>query len=551
MLSSKRNKGKGGRRAVSAVPRGRAALDVLVRPREPEGPPWRHLPAVLVLAFAARAAVALSGDFVLHPDEIMQYLEPAHWLVFDSGVTYWEYFYGARSWIIPGAVAGVLKLLDVVGLGEPRWYIGAVKLAFCAVSLAIPAGMYFFARRHFGEASARAALVAGAFWYELVGFGHKPMAEFLATAPLLALLALCARPAVDDTRTVWQAALLAVVAAAIRMQYLPLALVLLGIVFVRTGKKVQLMAAAVVLFFVVGAFDAVTWDAGLFHSYITNLRFNLVVGPVRRGESPTHQYFLWLLVASGGLSALCVAASLRYPGRYALLLSLMALILLLHSLQIHKEYRFVFVVLPFWLLIAADVATRLVSWERVPRWRVALPATVFATVSLAGIGNALPYQDRLSKAWSGETSAGFVRNQDPVFAAYRYLARASGVTAVWHADRPYFSLPGYYYLHRKIPFYDESTGGALKNERMAAVRVSHIVSSDPGFSIAGYSLEREFPGVRVLRRDRDAPPVRGWLEYAPTIVGEPFEGIMARMNPHAPVPPANAGIRLAPRRKGG
>ena len=55
------------------------------------------------------------------------------------------------------------------------WYVGAVKLLFCALSLAIPAGMYFFSRRHFGEAAARAALLAGALWYELVGFAHKRM----------------------------------------------------------------------------------------------------------------------------------------------------------------------------------------------------------------------------------------------------------------------------------------------------------------------------------------------------------------------------------------
>ena len=171
--------------------------------------------AVLVLAFAARAAVALCGDFVLHPDEIMQYLEPAHRLAFGNGVFYWEYFYGARSWL----VAGVLKLFDLVGLGQPWWYVGGVKLLFCALSLAVPAAMYWTGRRHFGEAVARVALLAGAFWYELVGLAHKPLTEFVATAPLLALLALCLRPNADGSRVVWQAAGLAVLTAAIRQQY--------------------------------------------------------------------------------------------------------------------------------------------------------------------------------------------------------------------------------------------------------------------------------------------------------------------------------------------
>ena len=127
------------------------ALGLVLHPHPCDERPWNYLPVVLMLAFVARAAVALSGEFVLHPDEVMQYLEPAHRLAFGHGVRYWEYFYGARSWILPGAIAGVLKLFDAVGLDQPFWYVGGVKLAFCAVSLLVPAGMYFFGRRHFGR----------------------------------------------------------------------------------------------------------------------------------------------------------------------------------------------------------------------------------------------------------------------------------------------------------------------------------------------------------------------------------------------------------------
>ena len=274
----------------------------------PDERPWKFLLPVLALAFVARAAIALSGDFVLHPDEIMQYLEPAHRLVFGNGVTYWEYFYGARSWLVPGLVAGVLKLFDIVGLGQPFWYVGGVKLVFCAISLLIPAGMYFFARWHFGETAARVALLMGAFWYELVGFAHKPMTEFVATALLVSLLALCVRPASDKLREVLAVAVLAVLVAAIRVQYAPLALLVVGLFFLRTEKKMQLALAAVAVFIAVGVFDAITWDGSLFHSYIVNIRVNLALGDLRAGESPAWQFLYWLLIASMGLVALCVLA---------------------------------------------------------------------------------------------------------------------------------------------------------------------------------------------------------------------------------------------------
>ena len=528
------------------VPRAGAAVDVLLHPQTHDERPWKYVLWVLAMAFAARAAVALSGDFVLHPDEIMQYLEPAHRLAFGNGVIYWEYFYGARSWIVPGAIAGILKLFDAVGLGQPFWYVGGVKLALCALSLVIPASMYVFARRHFGENTARVALVAGAFWYELAGFAHKPMTEFVAAAPLLGLLALCVRRSVDDTRSVWLAAFLAVMATAARMQYAPLSAVLLGVVFVRTGKKMQIVLAAAGFALVVGIFDAVTWDGGLFHSYITNLRFNLHVDPLRVTQPAFYQYLWWLLLAGGGLSALCLATALCGPRRYGFVIGLIVLTLLVHSLAGHKEYRFVFLVIPLWLLIGADLVTRIAARAERPGRLTGLAAAVFAAVSFAGILNALPYQQRVYRAWSSETEyKSFVRNQDPAFRAYRYLARAPGVTAVWHVDRHYYALPGYYYLHRSIPLYDQLTAYKLiRNPARVPAMVSHIVSTDPKLTAAGYSLEREFGDIRILRRDATEPPVRDWRHHTPVMVGDRVRRIMRSADPDAPKPPPNAGIRF-------
>ena len=249
------------------------------------------------------------------------------------------------------------------GSREPLWYVGGVKLLFCVISLAIPAGIYCFARRHFSETAARLALLVGAFWYELAGFAHKPLTEFVATAPLLGLLALCVSPSPDRPRVVWQAAALAVLVAAIRLQYAPVALVLLAVVFLRTRLKLLLAVTAAAVVCAVGIFDAVAWDGGLFHSYVTNVRFNLILGAMRTAESPAYQFLWWLTLAGGGVSVLCLAAALRWPARYGLLLGLIVLVLLAHSVQAHKEYRFIFAVIPLWLLIGADLTARSAAAE--------------------------------------------------------------------------------------------------------------------------------------------------------------------------------------------
>ena len=516
-------------------------VDRLLHFETPDERPWKFLLPVLVLAFAVRAAIALCGDFVLHPDEVMQYLEPAHRLVFGSGVTCWEFFYGARAWLVPGVVAGVLKGFDLVGLGEPVWYVGGVKLMFCAISLLIPVGMYFFARRHFGETSARVALFAGAFWYELVGFAHKPMTEFVATALLLVLLVLCVRSSVDRVGMVWLVALVAVLMAAIRMQYAPLALLLLGVFLLRTKKKVLLALAAGAFLLAVGVFDAVTWDGGLFHSYFTYIRFNLLVGGRYINEAPIYQFLWWLLIASVGVSALCMVIALRDLRRYGFLLVLIGLVLLFHSVSAHKEYRFVFAVVPLWLLIGADMVARVRGNARV--W--GLVGVLFAVVSLCGVLNALPSQDQVYRAFSRETEkVGFIRGQDPIFAAYRYLARAPGVLGVWQVDRSYYNLPGYYYLHREIPFYDEISGRAInKGLEITAASVSHIVSENANLTIPGYTVEKRFGDVQIWRRDENDAPVRQWETYNPIII-DGLDQIMTQVDPNAPKPPPNDGIRF-------
>ena len=538
-----------GKRTNRTRRRTRSVWEVALHLQTPTEPVWKYLWPALALAFVARAGIALSGDFMLHPDEIMQYLEPAHRLVFGNGVIYWEFFYGARSWLVPGSVAGVLALFDGVGLGEPGWYVGGVKLMFCAVSLLIPGGMYFFARQHFGETAARVALIAGAFWYELVGFAHKPMTEFVATAVAMALLALCVRPL--RPRTAWLVALLAVLAAGIRLQYAPLALALLGLAFFRSEKraKIHLAVAAVAFFLAVGVFDAVTWNAGLFHSYLTNIHFNLALEDMRSGSSPAYQFLSWLLFASGGSILLCVAVALRDLRRYGFTLALIALILLIHSAEAHKEYRFVFVVIPLYLLVGADLVARFAGRAGKPRWGYGLVGIAFAAISLAGILNALPKQDdayRLIYA-PEKVPVRFLRDPDPVFAAYRYLASTADVVAVWQVDQVYHDLPGYYHLHREIPFYDAITGrntGIQKDVTTLRASVSHILSADPNLAVPGYRVAKTFGTLRILRREDNASPIRQWQTYTPIMPDKFSDQIMQRMNPDIPLPPANHNIRF-------
>ena len=113
--------------------------------------------------------------------------------MFGSGYTWPEFHYGARQWWLAGLAAAVMWMSEAVGAGEPRIYLPAIELVFCALSLLVPYGMYRFATQAYGERTGRLALVAGVGWYELVVLAPKPMTEFVAAGPLLLLMAAAAR----------------------------------------------------------------------------------------------------------------------------------------------------------------------------------------------------------------------------------------------------------------------------------------------------------------------------------------------------------------------
>lgn len=435
--------------------------------------PWRALPWLLLGAFALRAAVSLSSDFVLHPDEIMQYLEPARRAVFGEGVVYWEYFYGGRSWLVPGLAAAVLWIFKTAGLDSPSAYIPAVKLMFCALSLLIPWGMYDFCRRHWNEHSARFALVAGVFWYELAVFAHKPFTEFVAAGLLLLLMALGARiacasplfPSSTDSaaespptpvRVAALAGAAAVLLAAVRMQYIPAAaLVALAAFWAadRRGKGAMALGGLAVLA-AVGALEWATWGSP-FHSYHVNTIMNIMVGSGREGESSALVFPAWLALASCGLVLPAVFGVFSHFRRRGFVLALVLLLLIPHMLQNHREYRFIFAIVPLWLLLFADFVSVLAMPRGNPRPFYAGFGALAACISVLGAFNWLPLQNSVYVGFSRESGyINFLHNHDPMFRAYNHLAGDNSVRGVLDVTRPYFNTGGYYYLGHAAPFYD-------------------------------------------------------------------------------------------------
>ena len=70
------------------------------------------------------------------------------------------------------------------------------------------------------------------------------------------------------------------------------------------------------------------------------------------------------------------------------------------------------------------------------------------------------------------------------------------------------------------------------------------MTADPEARVPGYAVEKTFGDIRVLRREAGGA-VRRWREYAPTIDGGVYTGVMRRLYPDAPAMPPDSGIRFA------
>ena len=418
--------------------------------------PWIRLPLVLAAAFLLRALVALNTDQLMHADELFQYLEQGHRLAFGYGYKPWEYSFGIRSWLIPGFIAGLLHLAARIGLDSPTLYGPAVKLVFCAISLALPLSLYHIGRSLFSEAVGRLSCLAGTVWYEAVYMAHKPLADALGAYCALGALAvlLCGQSRVARLAF----GLLAGLVIGLRFPFLPLVAVLLLLSLWRWRRGALTVAASLSLtLLAVGALDAYTWNVW-FSSIINNWALNIGAGVARSfGSEPLTYYLTTLMVSSAGLALVgAIGLGLTWRRSWPLLICGLAVLVPL-SLIGHKEQRFVFVLIPLMLIglaVAADGIWRAVRRRWKPAvWPQGLLAPLFVLTLL--VPSAAGAKGRIPGQWRLQTA--HVLQQSDAVQAYLWLSRQGDVTGIIDGTvQSCWSAPGFYTLHLDIPVYCQS-----------------------------------------------------------------------------------------------
>jgi hypothetical protein len=409
------------------------------------------LAALLLLAAAIRLPLAFWPN-ILHPDEVFQTIEPAWRVLGRDGIVAWEWHYGMRGWLLPSLLAAPIGLGDWLAPGGTGAYV-APRLVAALASLSIVASAWALGARISRTHAFIAAFVA-AIWFELVAFAPHTLSEPLATAAILPAAVLLTGASLSRTDLATGGALLAL-AVVLRFQYAPATAVLaLGACWRHWRHLIPLLAGGAVGL-MAGAIADAAQGAVPFAWVIANIQQNLLHDRAAEfGVTPatTYLYNFWTMwLAACGLLLLAIWQGRRHA---PLLLAMAVVDLAFHSLIGHKEYRFIFLSVAIFVIIAAlGSADWVIRWMRPtqvrPSWRTKFWPQTSWTLPVAAAGwtlvsAALAATGTMPANWMSGTQAAQLSLQlrdDPALCGLALY------------DVPFVVLPGHDRLVGRSPIY--------------------------------------------------------------------------------------------------
>ncbi len=428
------------------------------------------LTALLVLAAVIRLPLAFWPN-ILHPDEIFQAIEPAWRVLGHDGIVPWEWRYGMRGWLLPSLLAGPIALGDWLAPGGVAAFV-APRLIVALASLSIVASAWAFGDRISRTHAIIAAFVA-AIWFELVSYAPHTLSEPLATAIILPAALLMTRTSLSRTDLFVGGALLAL-GVVVRFQYAP-AIAVLGLGVCRGHwRNLRPLIAGGALGLTIGAVADAAQGAMPFAWVIANIQQNLLQDRASAfgvSSAASYLYNFWTMwMAALGLLLLAIWQGRRHA---PWLLAMAVANLAFHSLIGHKEYRFIFLSVAIFVIIAAlGSADWIILWVRATRVRP-LWAGLVVAAGWALISAALAATGTMPEHWMNGTQAA------QLSLGVRHDPALCGLALY---DMPVGLLPGHERLAGRAPIYvfrrdDPVAGGNIADTaRKAAPAFNRILA---------------------------------------------------------------------------
>jgi GPI mannosyltransferase 3 len=458
----------------------------------------QRLCILAIIGLALRVFVALLSTNCDHPDELFQYLEPAHRVTFGYGLTTWEYRFGMRSWLIPFLVATPLYLCKIVHCDQPAIYIPAVKILLCILSTSLIFSAYVIGKNLISERVGWLSAVFVTFWYELVYYSFRPLPDVISSYFLLGALACLTAKNSKLSPSLF--AICTGFALALRLQYAPIVVYLcvLSLLFFNRKQNMQVAAGIISVLLFCGFVDWYTWGAW-FGSYY-NMCVAQALLPLDKifGTRDSLFYVIALLSASLGVLPLAFLLSFKYFRRLWPLIGCAIIVVAVHSFVPTKYYRYIFASIPILSIVASSIfillLEKIAKTEKATKSGFLTGAIAIALVSLAGIFNWLPNEN-----FAYKHSPLF--ESEPAKEAFLYLSKQQDLSGlcVYDTTCPWWESGGYYYLHRDVPIYFSSF---LPVEKVLPKEfcLSHIMCAPEDPVVSGFAPIALIGRIEIRKR---------------------------------------------------
>lgn len=441
---------------------------------------------IYLAAFALRLLPVFVFPSIDYPDEIFQSIEPAHRLIYGTGLVPWEFVYGVRSWVLPGFIAGIMKAARVFGDG-PGIYMPAIGMVFAALGATSALCAYLWGRRFYGSWGGIIAGMFTACWIDTVYFAARPLSEVVAAHLLIVGLYLAAPGyAVQGRARLILAGVVLGFAALLRIQIAPA--VALFVLWnwhdaAAPARRLPLLiAGGLVAAALFGAVDTVTWGwpgESLWRNVLINLWYGV---SAHWGVEPWHYYLVAVLIYWGAATAVLLVlarlGALRLPA-----LAVLALVIFVsHSMIPHKEVRFIYPAILLTVISAGLGLAQVVDWiadgfalrgmtERSALRAAAVPVLALAVLTPAALAASPIYQAE----WTREAD---VVRADRVIAAMRNVCGIELYGLHWTASG------GYSLMHQNAPLYwqDDAAWFAAHRDAFNTVMATHPLPANSGFT---------------------------------------------------------------------
>jgi hypothetical protein len=400
--------------------------------------------AILAVALALRL-LALAPPSMHHPDEIFQYLEPAHRLAFGQGITTWEFRYGMRGWLLPTVLSWAMVAGQAIAPGSSL-YLMLPRAMVSVASLSIPIAAFAIGRRR-SLAHGMVAMAAMGVWFECIYFSAHVLSEEVSVALFMPAAALMLSERSRPARRHAVAGLLIGLAVATRFQHGPAIAIFAAISCGRDWRArwLPLMIGAVAGLALSGLAD-LAQGATPFGWIVSNIEQNVVhdraTGYGTKGPAfylgAIALYWLWLL-------PVMLAAMRPAIGWNRALFAAAAVNVALLSLIGHKEYRFILLSTTILALLAALGSVDLIKTWLARRYRLPGRRALPLLVLLWTMGSASLATGPTMKPRWGEHS--------PELGLVAEASRLPRLCGLAFDRLKFWQVGGYTWLHRDVPLY--------------------------------------------------------------------------------------------------